>query len=583
LINKIINGFIVFVAGYIIFSCANPVTPSGGPKDTEPPKFIKSEPPIYSRNFSGDKIRLAFDEFIQLKDLNEQVIISPPMTLAPEFKLKGKSVIIEINDELKENTTYNIFFGNTIVDLTENNPIENFQFVFSTGNVIDSCSINGLLCNAHDLKPVKGVNIMLYTDSNDTIPFDSLPYLVRPYYMSKTDEAGIFSLNNLDSQPYKIFALLDKNTNLIYDQPGESIGFIKDLVFPKYKPVIQHDSTVIDSVKLKSIPSDQITDDKIKLFLFQETDSIQRLLKTTVPKNYQINFIFKRPVSNLSVQPINLAEGFQWSRTEYHSLGDTVTLWLNKIEKDSLILVIRDEGIILDTVKTTIIKRSKGKKAEAEQDSRQKLEIKNNTKGNFLDINKPLTLTFSYPLQSIDSSGIKVFENDTVPIIVNYALADSISRKLEFDYKWKKSTRYSLVIQPKTFTDIHSETNDSIQMRFTTKSPEDYGNLILNTSFADETINHIVQLLSGESVVCETQMKKNEKVVFNFIQPGKYTLKIIDDLNNNGKWDTGDYWFKRQPEPVGFFPTEIAIRANWDVEEDWKQEPKSESSQSSDQ
>lgn len=567
----------------MLLSCANPVTPSGGPKDTEPPKFIKSEPPIYSRNFSGNKIRLTFDEFIQLKNLNEQVIISPPMTTAPEFRLKGKSVVVEIQDELKENTTYNIFFGNAIVDLTENNPLENFQFVFSTGNVIDSCSVNGLLCNANDLKPVKGVNIMLYTDSNDTIPFDSLPFLVRPYYMSKTDEAGIFSINNLANQPYKIFALLDKNTNLIYDQPGESIGFIKDLISPTFRPVIQPDSAGADSVQLKSKSLDQISDDKIKLFLFQETDSTQKLLKTTVPKNFQINFIFKRPVSNLSIQPINLEAGFLWSRTEYHALGDTVTLWLKKLERDSLILVISDNGIILDTVKTSIIKRSKGKKAEAEKNSQQKLEIKNNIKGNFIDLNKPLILTFSYPLQSIDSSGIKVFENDTVPIIVNFSLNDSISRRLVFDYKWKKSTRYSFIIRSNTFTDIHSESNDSIQMKFTTKSPEDYGNLILNISFSDEEINHIVQVLSGESVVHETQMRRNEKVVFNFIQPGKYTCKIIDDLNNNGKWDTGDYWYKRQPEPVGFFPTEIVIRANWDVEEDWKQESKSGLSQGSHQ
>ncbi len=238
MIKKITNGIYFLAACYLLVSCANPVTPSGGPKDTEPPKFVKSEPPIFSRNFDAEKIKITFNEFIQLKDINNQVIISPPMTIMPEFKLKGKSLVIDIQDELKGNTTYNIFFGSAIVDLTENNPLENFQFIFSTGDVIDSLSIDGQVYNAFDLTPVKNVNIMLYTNNNDTIVFDSLPYFVRPYYMTKTDESGNFSLKNLADQPYKIFALSDMNGNMIYDQPSELIGFINDTIVPIYIPPI---------------------------------------------------------------------------------------------------------------------------------------------------------------------------------------------------------------------------------------------------------------------------------------------------------------------------------------------------------
>jgi hypothetical protein len=573
LISKALNGLLLLVAAYLLVSCANPVTPSGGPKDTDPPKFIKSEPPMYSRNFNEEKIKIAFNEFIQLKNINDQVIISPPMITAPVYKLKGKSVVIEIQESLKENTTYNIFFGNAIVDLTENNPLENFQYIFSTGNVIDSLSIEGQLFNAFDLKPLKSVNVMLYTNNNDTIVFDSLPYFVKPYYMTKTDQAGNFSLRNLADQPYKIFALNDLNGNLIYDQPTESIGFIEETINPTYKPPVISDTTEQDTGHTSKDFPLGLPPKNIKLSLFQEIDSVQKLLKTAVPKKNQINLIFKRPVNNLSVIPLNLDSPKQWAVVEHNATNDTITYWVKNIEKDSLKLEIRDDNIILDTLKIALFKKAKGKKSESENEKLQKLAIKNNLKNNYIDLNKPLILIFSYPLQTIDTSGIRLFENDTIQIAAKYAYIDTIGRKIKFEHKWKKSTAYSLLIRDSTFIDIHNQQNDSLLMKFTSKSPEDYGNLILNVTLINTDISHIIQLISGEMVIREAQLKSSEKLSFSYLAPGKYTLKMIDDSNNNGKWDTGDYIYNIQPETVRFFPAEITVRANWDIEEEWRLEP----------
>jgi hypothetical protein len=570
LTNKIIHGIYLLIAGTFLVSCANPVTPSGGPKDTAPPEFVKSEPPMHCRNFHEEKIKITFNEFIQLKELNNQVIISPPMTIQPEFKLKGKSLLIEIKDQLKENTTYNIFFGSAIVDLTEGNPFENFQFIFSTGNVIDSLSIDGKVHNAFDLAPLKSVNIMLYTHSNDTIVFDSLPYFVKPFYMTKTDEAGNFSLKNLADQPYKIFALNDLNGNLIYDQPTESIGFIEDTIMATYIPPRINDTIENDSVNLEKIVPPRTPENRVKLAVFQEIDSIQKLLKVTVPKKNQILFIFKRPTHKLSVVPLNKDIHELWSIAEFNENRDSISYWVKDIGIDSLHLKISENDVILDTIKIALFRKSKGKKSESKDEKPEKLEIKNNLKSNLIDLNKPLTLTFGYPLQKVDTAGIKFYENDTIPLKVKYSFADSVNRKITFDYRWKKATSYSILIYDSALVDIHNHKNDSLLIKFTSKSPEDYGNLSINLEVPATGINHIIQLISGGAVVRETQIKETGRVSFTYLNPGKHTLKVIFDDNNNGTWDTGDYIYKVQPETVRFFTEEINVRANWDVEEDWK-------------
>jgi hypothetical protein len=565
---KLINNILLFVVGYLLVSCANPVTPSGGPKDADPPEFLKSDPPLYIRNFNEEKIKITFNEFIVLKDLNNQIIISPPMNSLPEFKLKGKSLVIEFQEKLLENTTYNLFFGNAIVDLRENNPFENFQFIFSTGNVIDSLSIQGQLYNAFNLKPMKSINVMLYSDNNDTIPFDSLPYFVRPYYMTKTDEEGNFSLKNLAYRDYKLFVLEDLNGNLIYDQPTESIGFIDETIFPIYRHQLSEDSISADTGITKKIlpPVDTVSLYRIAVFL--ETDSVQRFMKSMVPKRNEVVFIFKRPVEGFNIK--SLSEGIieNWAITEYNPTGDSIIYWVKEIGKDSLKMEITENNIILDTINVALHKKAKGKKTDNEKPA--KLEIKNNLQSSKIDLNKPLLFTFGYPLESIDTPGIRIFEQDTIPMEAIYSFADSVHRKIQFDQKWKKSTSYTLIIRDSTFCDILNHWNDSIILKFSSKSPEDYGNLFINCDISNPGTNLIVQLFSGEVVVNEAIIFKSERLSFPFLTPGKYTLKMITDDNNNGKWDTGDYFYNIQPEKVRFFPSEINVRANWDVEEDWK-------------
>ena len=199
---------------------------------------------------------MEFDEFVEIKDLNKQLIISPPMDEAPEFKIKGKTVIIEFKEGLKDSTTYNIYLGDAIVDITEGNPVKNFRYVFSTGNILDSLSIKGKLLNAFDMLPVENVSVMLYLDNNDTLPFDSVPYFVKPYYLSRTDAQGLFEFHNLIDKSFKIFALEDVNSNLIFDQVTERIAFLDSLIIPYYIEI-----PIADTIPQDSIPlNDTLTD-----------------------------------------------------------------------------------------------------------------------------------------------------------------------------------------------------------------------------------------------------------------------------------------------------------------------------------
>jgi hypothetical protein len=526
---------------------------------------------MYTRNFKENKIKITFNEFLQLKNLNEQIIISPPLAVMPEFKLRGKTIQILIKEELKPNSTYNIFFGNAIGDLTENNPVENFQFIFSTGDVIDSLSIDGKLYNAWDLKPVKGVNIGLYLQGNDTIPLDSLPYFIKPYYLTKTNESGNFSLKNLANQSYLIFALNDKNGNMIFDQPSESIAFSDSLVTPYYLKAPFNDSISHDSGQVTKVAPLSLRPVPLGLALFQETDSIQRLLKVVVPNNYQVNFIFKRPVEHLIVESLHPEIQENWYIAEYNATRDTITYWIRNLGQDSLRMVLNENNFV-DTINISLLKRTKGRRSEKDDLPQKKIELKNNLKNNLTDLNKPLTLTFGYPLASVDTSRIRVFENDTVGVNATFSFADSANRKFKVEYPWKKATAYSLHLFDSAFIDIHHSTNDSILIQFSSKSNEDYGNLIIQFTPKQASMNYIVQLLSGENVVRETFVAGEEKVSFTYLTPGKYRVRAIYDANNNGKWDTGHYIYKMQPEKVAFFPIEITIRANWDMEEAWELE-----------
>jgi hypothetical protein len=584
--------------------CANPVTPGGGPKDTTPPVFIESEPPPLTTYFHSKTIRIYFDEYVALKDVQKNLIISPPLTTVPDLKIKGKSVIITFDEEFLSNTTYNIYFGDAIVDVNEGNPASNFQYVFSTGAAIDSMSLNGYVYDAFTLKPMESANVMLYYDMYDTIPFDSAPFYVRPYYMTRTDKQGNFVLNNLRDLGYKIFALADENGNLIFDQPSEQIAFIDSIVYPYYIPpdkmpdTVIRDTIMVDTVEnsiiidtdtvqfvtttekdtlLKEIIQKDTTASGLREFphfdlsMFMQIDSAQRFIRAELVKPGQADFIFKRPTNDAKIVPLNFTPEDGWALEEKGLTGDTLTFWLTGTYPDSLVAEVYDDGVVLDTLEMALkkISRTRKEKKEEEKQKSIKLTAKINAVGGIIKLNRTLTLTFDYPVKEYDFSNAVLYGGgDSLNPEISFI--DTLKRKAKLDYIWKESSQYTLIIPDSTVVDIQGHTNDSLKFGISTKSIEDYGSLFINIMVQKPGENYIIQLIVDDKIIREDVISEDVQLKYEYLAPGSYILKVIYDENRNGKWDAGNYIYDIQPEKVRFYFGELNVRANWDLKEEWE-------------
>ena len=557
--------------------CANPVSPTGGPLDEDPPVLVRAVPPMQSVNFSAEKIKLTFDEYVEFKDVNKQLIISPPMLNKPEFRIKQKSIEITFQEELMPNTTYNLFFGNAIVDITEGNPLSNFQYVFSTGNVLDSMTFKGSVKDALTHEAIEGGSVMLYLDNNDSIPYDSLPYFVRPYFMSRTNQEGLFQFNNLPDKDFRIFALEDGNSNLIFDQQSERIAFTDSLIHPYYVPrampadtLLQIDSAGKDTLhpilKKDSLLLNFVEPDPLDLLMFEEVDSVQRLMKVSLPEPNHLYFIFKHPVHDPEFRVMNAELPDDWMIQELHAHRDTISWWMETLPMDTLEIEISDNYQILDTVRQALVKPSKKRKEATNETKQLPLKIKFDKS---LHFNEPWKLHFHYPIVQFSKDSILLVEDQDT--LYNYLhFTDSLPHQAQLDFQWKENTSYKFEIPDSVFTDLLGQSHDTLRQSFKTPAFADFGNMLIHLNVSNSEMNYIFQLLRDDQVIKEIKLNQSEDIKINYLEPGPYRLRLIFDANNNGYWDAGNYIHKVFPEKVVYYPAEITIRANWDIEEDWK-------------
>ncbi len=523
----------------LLGACAKQVAPTGGPKDTDPPKIESSEPLNYSTNFVGVTIKLQFDEFVVARNFKEQLVASPPFRETPELKIKGKTATLLIKDTLRENTTYTINFGSGIVDLTEGNPLDSNIFVFSTGDYLDSLSFSGNVRQAFDLKPAEEVYVMMYDD-----PSDSIPCKERPTYFTKADKQGNFTFNNLASGDYQLFALQDANNNYLFDQPNEAIAF---------------PGPSIDPAQPDTVP--------IQLNMFQE-DSEKQYVKRAKAEHFgKLMFVFNRPSDELRIQPTNYSGKKAWYIEERLTNGDSIVLWLTDVVPDTLNFVLYDGNTALDTVKISIPERKTQVKGKLKK-NQVSLSLKSNHKGGGYPFFKTLRFIASNPVKSYPEE-ITLME-DSVAIQVPFRQIDPALRKFEVDYAFKQEVKYEVKFPPNSFTDIFNLNNDSSKVKFTTKTERDYGQFVLEFQGPDKDHPYILQLLTERGdLVQERVIGSNTKLDFLNLDPGKYRLKLIYDVNGNGEWDTGSYGEKRQPEKIIFYQEPLEVRAGWDLDISW--------------
>lgn len=522
--------FVTFMV-LALWQCAKRGSPSGGPKDITPPKLVRAEPENFSTNFKATKIRLYFDELIKLEDVQNQLVVSPPFknpaTISP---MGGPSRYIEviIKDTLRENTTYTINFGQSIVDNNEGNPNSFLSYVFSTGDYLDSLTLSGAVKDAINRKADEFISVMLY--EIDSAYTDSTIYKQPPLYITNTgDSLPFFELRNLKAGKYALFGLKDVNKNNMFDQGQDKIGFIEDTI---------------------TLPTDSI----YGLNLFRE----QLNYKPSVPSlaaNNKIIFGYQGDYRDMVIETLTILPDSVSTTILKERDKDTLNYWFTPTDLDSIIFMVRNDKVqVLDTFTV--------KMRNLPMDS-LKLSASVNGKFNFEDTFSILANT---PIAAMDTSNISLMVSDSIPATYTYEL-DTISNKIDFDFETEPNQKYSFSLLPGAITDFFGIQNDSLAYNLSTSSFADYGNLTMILS-GNVTFPVIVQLTNEKGEVQrEIFATEPQAFEFNNLNPGNYVARVIFDENSNGKLDTGNYLEKRQPEEISYYPGTIEIRANWEKEE----------------
>jgi len=576
--SLILRGLLPVLA-VLLYRCANPVMPQGGAKDTEPPKLLKATPPNQSTHFKARKILLEFDEFLVLKEIGKKFLMSPPPLERPEFKVKRRTLEIELKDTLRPNTTYSLYFADAITDLNENNPVPDFQYVFSTGTAIDSLELSGILRDAFTLKPVENAMVMLWFEGNDTLPLSRMPLYFPPAYASRTQKDGSFKLRYLRNEKYLLFALKDANANYIFDQPNEDIAFSDTLVPAFYKGLktdtlpseaaIENNAALNDSLSPSPQPKNIKTSPvSYSLLSFLEADTVQSLLKREVIGLGHVLLSFKLPADSVIAEPISPYDTLFQVLREVNTKGDSIHLWFPGFRRDTVKMKIGAKGIRMDTVTFVLKKETKSKRGN-QKEKAPVLEVK--PPQGQIHAFRELSLTFSHPVhQALIDSLILIASKDTLKVA--FSFTDSLlHRRAVIKYKPGFGENYQLIIPPGAFVDVFGLKNDSLSVRFSTRPTDAYGKFILNVTCPDTLTPFLLWLMDDKEKILRQDVVQGEATLdYGLLMPGKYMLKAIRDNNRNGRWDTGNYRKHLQPENVWYFKNVLEIKANWDLKEEWK-------------
>ena len=585
---SVISFFIFFPFFSFFFpSCASPGSPTGGGFDTIPPVFISSKPAPNSTRFSGNKIELTFNEYLSIDKPSEKVIITPPQNKMPVIKPLGKKIVIELKDSLVSNTTYTFDFTNGIVDNNEKNAIEGFTYAFSTGDVVDSLVISGLLLNAENLEPMPQVMVGLHSDLADSA-FTALPFLRT----SMTNDRGQFWIRNIAPGTYKLFALKDMNRNYKFDQVSEEIAFCDSLITPDFVPAIRMDTIRIDSITIdtiKEVRYNRFIPDDIILYLFKEPEDRQYLSKTERPMDRQLVFRFNSTrglppaiyLLNDEPEEESLAD---WFIPECSRDKKDITYWITDslIYKRDTIWVEMDYEIsdsLNNLVQKTDTLRFPWKNREApKKDNRKDKETEAKpdfmkiewTAKNVMDVFDTLKITFSEPVIDFDFDKIKIQQKvDTLWEDRKFPIArDTLNPRLFYvEHQWPYEQEYRISIDSAAIFSIYGKWNDSIGTQFKFNSEKEYGNLYVKITGSEGP--GFGELLDGSDKVVRKSILKDEELAFEDLKPGKYYLRYIEDINGNGEWDTGNYAGHRQPEKVYYFHDVFTISKYGSHEQDW--------------
>lgn len=604
-VTSVLSAAIVLLFAAALFTkCASTMTPTGGPKDTIPPVIVYMNPNNFTTEIDTlhpPKIYIEFDEYVQIKDQQKELFTSPAMKKKPSVVRRGRGIVVTIKDTLKPNTTYAINFGSSIQDNNESNPLHAMRYVFSTGKEIDSMYMSGYTADSYEADSVGKSFIFFFPADSVEKPteWDSTMFKYKPAVIARAEKNGIFIAQNLKPIDYRIYAFEDTNGNMEYEPSVDQIGFLDSVCNPRTMPGF---SIWFDS--LRHYPSaeaqtyfrmfmdrrfmrqtlsaqERPTRHKAMLYFGAQNPEVLKLEFDSIPSERVI----------YDPQTIGKDTVALWFDMPSEELPDTIKGNITFLKHDSINnLVESTEKLRLAWVYTeSKAEREEREKAEKEREKAEKAGLpyeepkpKNPFKVTMdqsgeLNKDKHINLTFDYPLSKFDSANIvlrKMFEGDTTTVDHHFVQDTLNRRRYELRAEWEPLANYELMIPSGTFANIAQEQNDTITCKYTGSDPAKYTILKVKVRSTNERAKYILQLTNAQG---KTQKELRNVVpgdyLFEYVAPGEIMVRVVEDLNGNGKWDTGDMVLMRQPERTEIYKNEegeelIATKANWEFEVD---------------
>lgn len=577
-----------------MYSCASIGNPSGGPRDEQPPRFVRSNPPQGATNVDPKRIVIEFDEFITMKDPLSKVVVSPTAASAPRVSSQGRKVIVQFQDTLDPNTTYTIDFSNSIEDLNEGNQLPSFAYSFSTGPDIDSLRISGMVLNAKNLEPQQGMLVGVHTLTDDSV--FKTQRLVR---VAKTDDYGRFTIRGLNNrQPYRVFALDDKNNDFRWDNPDEDMAFLSELVMP-----FSETGTTTDSIwNLKLGTLDTVKERQITVFLpndillssYNINHKPQYLVKSERIDSTRLSLIFNAPSSTPpDISILGAPKMKNWAIVERNSTNDTLTYWLKPalVSADTLRAEVTYVANLLNAAPETVtdtlrfitqrpkVPKQSSKKKDKKTDNQAPapktplLDMSVLTSTTH-DVYNPLLLEFSTPIDTLFAKGFhleQMIDSVWQPIPIDAPeKSDSLSvRRFSITHKWDYGQQYRLTVDSISAVGIYGLHNKGIVHTFKVKEEEKYANLYMRISGLPDSIPAFAELLNEKDEPVRICPIINGEASFTNLDPKTYFMRAVADFNGNGNFDPGDYEKNQQPDITYYYPKKIVLKANWDLDQAW--------------
>lgn len=602
------NLLLCLLALLLTAACASIGNPDGGRFDETPPRVVGSSPADGAVNVSKKKVQILFDEYIKLEKASEKVVISPPQIEPANVRADGKRVKVDFYDSLRANTTYTIDFSDAIEDNNEGNPMGQYTFSFSTGDVIDTMQVSGRVLNAADLEPIKGIMVGLYpADStwNDTL-FRTRPFL----RVSRTNGEGRFTIKGVKDGAYRVRALEDKDGDFVFSQKNERVAFDTTVYVTGSFPDVRMDTVWRDSLwydSIRVVPYTHYTPDDVLLLAFLEDGQERHLLKTAYPEPTNFTFYFTAPSdSTPRIKGLNFDD--RCLVADASLKNDTVTFWvtdtalihrqdtlsmiLSYMETDTLgQLVVTNDTLDLSP-KTTYAKiaaeRSKQIEAwEKDRERRQKKAKKplpyeeNPYERTWLEAgfkpsgslapNQNVRYLAKEPILEVDTTKIHFYvkkDTDWLPAPFLFMPEERSAKSYMLYAEWEPGQKYRFVMDTAAVVSVLEHESKSVRQEFHVRAVEEYGSIFIHVISPDTGV--VVQLLSkNDKVEAQQRTDKEGNADFFFMKPGEYYMRCYVDANGNDQWDTGDYASGLQPERVYYFGKPLPLKAQWDLRQDW--------------